>query len=422
MPKGRSAAPAERNGQTSAAASTRDDRAGFHAELQRLKEHFEAMKPELEVTLRDPALDLEGYVVVWNTGISAGGPLPGCAKGGTRITPSVSLDEVKMLARTMALKNAAAGLPLGGAKSGLKLDPSAPGFEKRYRRFVRLCAPLLHENGGPFGGFGFDIGARPEHALWACDELKSTRCFTGKPAHLGGTDYDRQGIAGLGVAVAGATMLQIKGDSPARASFAVQGVGAMGAAVLRYFSETGARLTALSDPRYAGTWTFHAPLSADLHRALVGQDGETARPLLANEGTHVSRDPQDVLYLGVDILFPCAVQDVITEHNAPRIKARYVCEGANGPVTEAGRATLHAGGVALVPDFIANPGGVIAAFVELTSKAADKAEEAKSLTREKIAANVRELFAIAERHHAEPQHAGLYMALAKIMESSGSAG
>jgi glutamate dehydrogenase (NAD(P)+) len=83
---------------------------------------------------------------------------------------------------------------------------------------------------------------------------------------------------------------------------------------------------------------------------------------------------------------------------------------------------LHAGGVALVPDFIANPGGVIAAFVELTSKAADKAEEAKYLTREKIAANVRELFAIAERHHAEPQHAGLYMALAKIMESSGSAG
>jgi glutamate dehydrogenase (NAD(P)+) len=82
---------------------------------------------------------------------------------------------------------------------------------------------------------------------------------------------------------------------------------------------------------------------------------------------------------------------------------------------------LHARGIALVPDFIANPGGVIAAFVELTSKGADKAGEAKSLTREKIAANVRELFAIAERYHAEPQHAGLYMALAKIKESSGRA-
>ncbi|HXV08454.1 MAG TPA: Glu/Leu/Phe/Val dehydrogenase dimerization domain-containing protein [Burkholderiales bacterium] len=401
-----------------AAATARTDRAAFYAELQRLKQHFEAMQPELEVTLRDPALDVEGYVVVWNTGISAGGPLPGCAKGGTRITPNASLDEVKMLARTMALKNAAAGLPLGGAKSGLKLDPSAPGFEERYRRFVRLCAPLLYENGGPFGGFGFDIGARPEHALWACDELKSTRCFTGKPVHMGGTDYDREGIAGLGVAVAGGTMLEVKGESPAQASFAVQGMGAMGAAVLRYFSETGARLAALGDPRYGGTWTFDAPPSADLHGALARQDSETAKPLLANEGTCVSRDPQEVLYLETDILFPCAVQNVITEHNAPRVQARYVCEGANAPVSEAARTSLHARGVALVPDFIANPGGVIAAFVELTSQSADKAEEAKSLTREKIAANVRELFAIAERHRAEPQHAGLYMALAKISQTS----
>jgi len=159
----------------------------FHAELEALKDYFEAMQPELEATLRDPALGVEGYVVVWNTGISIGGPLGRCGKGGTRITPTVSLPEVRMLARTMALKNAAAGLPLGGAKSGLRADPSSPGFEKQYRRFVRLCAPLLHENGGPFGGFGFDIGARAEHAQWACDEIKSNRCFTGKKLHMEGT-------------------------------------------------------------------------------------------------------------------------------------------------------------------------------------------------------------------------------------------
>ena len=185
------------------APATRERKKGFYAELASLQAYFEAMQPELEVTLRDPALGIEGYVVVWNTGISVGGPLERCGKGGTRITPTVSLQEVKMLARTMALKNAAAGLALGGAKSGLKLDPAAPGFEKQYRRFVRLCAPLLREKGGVFGGFGFDIGGRPEHALWACDELNSTRCFTGKPLHMGGTDYDREGIAGLGVAVAG---------------------------------------------------------------------------------------------------------------------------------------------------------------------------------------------------------------------------
>jgi glutamate dehydrogenase (NAD(P)+) len=396
------------------AAASAIERQAFYAELKTLKDHFEAMSPELEVTLRDPALGVEGYVVVWNTGISVGGPLERCGKGGTRITPQVSLDEVKMLARTMALKNAAAGLPLGGAKSGLKLDPLAPGFEQRYRRFVRLCAPLLHENGGPFGGFGFDIGARPEHALWACDELKSTRCFTGKPPNLGGTDYDREGIAGLGVAVAGSTMMEVKGASPATASFAVQGMGAMGAAVLRYFSESGAHLAALGDPKYAGTWGFDQPPSADLHQALVSQDTGKAKSLLPKEAKKISSGAEDVLYLEADILFPCAVQNVITADNVDRIRASYVCEGANGPVSEAARASLHGRGIALVPDFIANPGGAIAAFVELTSARADKAVEAKLLAREKIAANVRRMFEIAERYDADPQHAGLYMALARI--------
>ncbi|HTS51938.1 MAG TPA: Glu/Leu/Phe/Val dehydrogenase dimerization domain-containing protein [Burkholderiales bacterium] len=393
-------------------------RHAFHAELKSLKDYFDAMAPELEVTVRDPALAIEGYVVVWNTGISIGGPLEGCGKGGTRITPQVSLDEVKMLARTMALKNAAAGLPLGGAKSGLKLDPSAPGFESRYRRFVRLCAPLLYENGGAFGGFGFDIGARPEHALWACDELKSTRCFTGKPLSMGGTDYDREGIAGLGVAVAGSTMLEVKGESAATAAFAVQGMGAMGAAVLRYFGEAGARLAALGDPKYEGSWTFDQPLSADLRRALVRQDTGEAKALLPREGKKISGDASDVLYQRADILFPCAVQNVIVAGNVDRIQARYVCEGANGPVADEARASLHSRGIPLVPDFIANPGGVVAAFVELTSESPNKAEEAKALTREKIAANVRELFEIAERYGAEPQDAGLYMALAKIRDTS----
>jgi glutamate dehydrogenase (NAD(P)+) len=395
--------------------ATVTDPRSFQTELKALRKHFDAMQAELEVTVRDPALGVEGYVVVWNTGISAGGPLPGCGKGGTRITPQVSLDEIKMLARTMALKYAAAGLPLGGAKSGLKLDPSATGFERQYRRFVRLCAPFLHENGGPFGGFGFDIGARPEHAVWACDELGSTRSFTGKPLHMGGTDYDREGIAGLGVAVAGSTMLQIAGADPAQATFALQGVGAMGAAVLRYFSEGGARLTALGDPRYGGTWAFNGPLSVELHQALVRQDTVKISALLPQQGALLSHDASDVLFHPADILFPCAVQNVITEANVDRVRAAHICEGANGPVTETARTRLHRRGIPLVPDFIANPGGAIAAFVELVSRGDDKVAEAKRLTREKITENVRTMFELASRCVAEPQEAGLYLALRRII-------
>ncbi|MBI2233743.1 MAG: Glu/Leu/Phe/Val dehydrogenase [Micavibrio aeruginosavorus] len=389
----------------------------FQRDLNVLKDRFAAMQPELEMTVRDPSMGVEGYVVVWNTEISIGGPLERAGKGGTRIVPTLSMDEVKMLARTMALKNAAAGLPLGGSKSGLKADSTAPGFERKYRRFVQLCKPMLHENGGVFGGFGFDIGGKPEHALWACDELKSTRCFTGKPLSMGGTDYDREGIAGLGVAVAGKTALECHGKDPAAASYAIQGMGAMGAAVLRYFSETGARLRAFSDPRYGGTWMFDTPLSPALMDALVTQNPQ-ALEMIAREGRKLSDSAEDVLYAEVDVLFPCAVQNVVTEANVARIKARYVIEGANGPVTEAARTALYADGVTVVPDFIANPGGIIAAFVELTSTAASKADEAKALTRAKIAANVRDMMAMAAEYGVEPPQAGLFMALQRIFNAA----
>lgn len=385
----------------------------FYDQLAHLKARFADMKPEFETTVRDPELGVEGYVVVWNTQISVGGPMERSGKGGTRVTTSVTMDEVKMLARTMALKNAAAGLPLGGSKSGLRADTSAPDFEKKYRRFVRLCAPFLRENGGPFGGFGFDLGAQPEQAIWACDELKSTTCFTGKPLSMGGTDYDREGIAGLGVAVAGQTMMEVRGVKPQ--TFAVQGMGNMGAAVLRYFSETGARLNALADPKYGGTWVFAQPLSTNLLTALVKQDVATAGKLLPQEGQKISDDSEDVLYQETDILFPCAVQNVLTETNSVKVRAKFVCEGANGPCTEEAREKFHERGIALVPDFIANSGGVIAAFVELTSKSDKKADEAKAMTRQKIAANVREMYALADRYGSAPQDAGMYIALSKIL-------
>jgi len=125
-----------------------------------------------------------------------------------------------------------------------------------------------------------------------------------------------------------------------------------------------------------------------------------------------------VLYADVDMLFPCAVQNVITEGNVDLVRARYVCEGANGPVTETARERLHERHIPLVPDFIANCGGVIAAFLELTSTSQDKVKEAKKLTRQKIADNVRKMFEIANANGAQPQQAGLYVALSKIRDTS----
>lgn len=392
------------------------NRETFLHDLSALQARFAEMKPEIEETITDPAIGLEGYVVVWNTGISAGGPLEFSGKGGTRATPTLTLDEIKMLARNMAIKNAAAGLAMGGAKSGLRANPNDLDFEKKYRRFVSLCKPLLHENGGKFGGFGFDIGSKPIHALWACDELKSTRSFTGKPLNMGGTDYDREGIAGLGVAIAAKTMLELKGEDPKLVSFAVQGMGAMGAAVYRYFSETGARLTYLGDPKYGGTWHFDGPPSAELHLALIDNKVEQAQALLAEEGTLVSPETEDILYQEVDVLFPCAVQDVITDANVEKIKARFMSEGANKPTQETAQLRLHEKGIWVVPDFIANSGGIIAAYIELTSSSKDKCNEAKDLTSRKITENVREMVGLMDRYNVAPEQAGMYMALSKILQ------
>lgn len=389
----------------------------FLRDLSRMKESFETMKPEVEETVTDSALGVEGYVVVWNTGISAGGPLEFSGKGGTRCTPTLSLNEIKMLSRNMAIKNAAAGLKMGGAKSGLRADPNDPYFEQKYRRFVSLCKPLLHENGGKFGGFGFDIGSKPIHAIWACDELKSTRSFTGKPLDMGGTDYDREGIAGLGVAVAAKTMLELKGEDPKLVTFAVQGMGAMGAAVYRYFSATGAQIAVIGDPKYGGTWHFDGSPSAELHLALVENKVDKAKELLEQEAKKISSDAVDALYQEVDVVFPCAVQDVITDANVEKIRARFMSEGANKPTTESAQLRLHEKGIWVVPDFIANSGGIIAAYIELTSSSNDKCNEAKDLTSKKITENVKEMVGLMDQYNVAPQQAGMFMALSKILGS-----
>ena len=179
--------------------------AAFLTELHERQLAFDALQPEMELTVRDPDLGVEGHVIVWSTLAVKDGPLGRVGKGGTRITPTLTKEEVMRLARTQTLKNAAANLATGGAKSGLRADPRAKGFERIYRRFARLTWPCHYDNGGPWGGLGFDLGGDPRHCQWAIDELGTTRCFTGKPVEQGGTDYDVVGVAGLGVAVAAAT-------------------------------------------------------------------------------------------------------------------------------------------------------------------------------------------------------------------------
>ena len=401
------------------------DRIEFEDALQAYETRFNSMEPELELTVRDPELGVEGWVVVWSTLSCKDGPLGRVGKGGTRIHADMSMDELRMLARTQTLKNAAAAIGTGGAKSGMKDDPNSEGFEQRYRRFARLVAPILHENGGPWGGFGYDIGAHPDHCLWCCDELDSTRCFTGKPVNMGGTDYDVEGIAGLGVAVAARTMLEETGRSPSSATIAVQGVGAMGAAVCRYATEYGMTVRYIADPRIGGCWRIESEFDGPLAEAIVTMDFEAARTAL-EEGPHVCTELDDVLVQSVDVLFPCAVQYVITADNVDSIAASAVVEGANNPCTMEARGLLEDRGVTVIPDFIANPGGAIAAYVEMVSDVTDeenartraKVTEAKEFTEQTVAGNVRQAMALADEAGVGITRAGLLISYQRVFGES----
>ena len=396
----------------------------FLTELHERQRVFDSLAPEMEVTVRDPSLDVEGYVMVWSTLAVVDGPLGRVGKGGTRITPTVTKDEIGRLARTQTLKNAAAGLATGGAKSGLRADPKSPGFEQQYRRFVTLTWPCHYDNGGPWGGLGYDLGGDPSHCQWAIDELKTTRCFTGKPVEQGGTDYDAEGIAGLGVATAASSWLERQANGPKGARACVQGVGAMGAAVCRYFTEQGGEIHCIADPRIDGAWRLKAPLNGALLDAIAAMDFVTVREHLIAEG-HQQFDMDDVLWEETDVLFPCAVQDVIDTDNQDRIRAKVVVEGANNPCTAAARHALHERGLPVVPDFIANPGGAIAASVEMTSAVTDeenaasraKVLEAKEVTRRLVAQNVGEVLDIAENHDAALVDSASLLALRRVLGS-----
>jgi glutamate dehydrogenase (NAD(P)+) len=252
-------------------------------------------------------------------------------------------------------------------------------------------------------------------------ELGSTRCFTGKPVEMGETDYDVEGIAGLGVSVAAETWLEETGQSPSSASIAVQGAGAMGAAVCRYATDAGMTLRYLADPRLGGCWQIESEFDGALRDAVVRMDFDAVKAEL-EAGPHICMDLDDVLVQAVDILFPCAVQYVIDSDNVDTINAKAVVEGANNPCTNDARSELYARGVTVVPDFIANPGGAIAANVELVSEVTNeenartgaKVTEAMEFTRTKVSTNVRQMLELADSVGVDPVRAGLYLSYQRV--------
>jgi glutamate dehydrogenase (NAD(P)+) len=321
--------------------------------------------PRAIMHVHRPAIGLRAIVVVDNV---ACGP----AIGGIRMAPDVTLGECVRLARAMTFKNAAAGLAHGGAKAVVFGDPRMPVADKE--RLVRGLADSIADLSDYIPGP--DMGTDERCMAWIKDEIGRA---AGLPAVLGGIPLDEIGATGWGLVAAievAAERAKLLLDG---ARIAVQGFGAVGGHAARFLAARGARLCAASDSK--GTILDPDGLDVEALLALKAQ----GRPLHDLPGA-TRLDAGAIVDVSCDVWIPAARPDVIHAGNVARLDARIVAEGANIPLTEEAELALHHRGVLVVPDFIANAGGVICAAVEV---AGGSQGAALAYVEERIRANTR---------------------------------
>ncbi|MGP4017164.1 Glu/Leu/Phe/Val family dehydrogenase [Saccharopolyspora sp. 5N708] len=313
--------------------------------MRDLLQEIDEWGPEKVVCVSDARTGMRGVLVIDNTARGTG-------KGGTRMSPTVTVAEIARLARVMTWKWAAVDLFHGGAKAGIFADPNAPDKERIVRAFARRLADQIPASYVA----GLDMGMTENDAAIIQDELGDRGAAVGVPESLGGVPYDQLGVTGHGVAEAVDAALAHLGRGVAGVRVAVQGFGAVGAAAAKRLHELGAQLVALSTI----DGSVHDPAGLDVPRWLDAR-AEFGDACVA-KASAAQRIPRgDELLVDCDVLIPAAGQDVIDEDVAARIRAGLVVEGANLPTTPKARQLLATREITVVPDFIANAGGAIAA-------------------------------------------------------------
>jgi len=286
----------------------------------------------------------------------------GPSKGGIRYHPGVTLDEVKALAMWMTWKCSLMNLPFGGAKGGVVCDPKAMSAGELERMTRRYTSEIVNDIGPERDIPAPDVGTSPAVMAWIFDTYSMNQghsvlsVVTGKPLAVGGS-LGRVEATGRGVFFCLEETLARRGEQLEAMKVVIQGFGNVGSLFAQFVSDAGATVVALSDSsggRYDPNGLDVAAVRA--HKARGGPIGEF------DGGDAVTNE--ELLELPCDVLAPCALQLVLTEANADRVKARVVVEGANGPTTPDADAILEGNGVFVIPDVLANAGGVVVSYFE----------------------------------------------------------
>lgn len=323
----------------------------------------------------------------------------GTAIGGVRMTPAVDAAEVARLARAMTVKNAVAHLPHGGGKAGISAGSGLSRQEREQvlRAFAVAIRDLTDYVPGP------DMGTDETAMAWVRDEIGRA---VGLPSALGGIPLDELGATGFGLAVCAEALADEGLVQLAGARVAVQGFGAVGRHAALRLAERGAVVVAVSDSQGA---TFR-PDGLDVGELVAFKRSAAVGGFPG--GTGIARD--EVLWLDCDILVPAAQPDVVAKEDVDRVHAGVILQGANIPVTAEAEHLLHRRGVLVVPDVLANAGGVICASVELRG---GSPAQAFAAIEDKIRAGATELAARLRADACEPRQAVLAMAVERLNQA-----
>jgi glutamate dehydrogenase (NAD(P)+) len=349
--------------------------------------------PTKTVEIYEPHSGLKAAVVIDNV---ACGP----AIGGVRMAPDVSIEECFRLARAMTMKNAAAGLAHGGGKSVIFADPRGRERDKErsIRAFARAIRDLAEYIPGP------DMGTDERCMAWIKDEIGRA---VGLPPEIGGIPLDELGATGFGLSVAADVAKDFCGLELKEARLAIQGFGAVGKNAAHFLAERGVTLVAASDT--TGTLADAAGIDVAQLIAHKNSGGSVSE---FSKGQKLARDA--IIDTDCDIWIPAARPDVLDASNAGRIKAKLVVEGANIPATPEAEASLQERGVLVVPDFIANAGGVICAAVEYHGGVQSLAF---TTIEERIRANTRVVLSDAAKTGATPRAAAVALAMQRVQRA-----
>ena len=319
-------------------------------------------KCERELTVNFPVKMDDGTVKVFTGFRIRHNDTRGPAKGGVRYHPDVTLDETRALAALMTLKAAVVNIPYGGAKGAVICNPkvmSQTELERLTRRYAAEISILI----GPESDIPApDVGTNPQIMAWIMDTYSMTKGYsipavvTGKPIEIGGSK-GRFEATGRGCLISANLAAKQKGTSLEGATVAVQGFGNVGSTAAKLLASKGCRLIAVSDSR-GGVYN---PKGLDM-QGLLDYKKRTGSVVAFNDAETVTN--AELLALPCDILIPAAIECQITASNAAHVKARIVVEGANGPTTPEADEILYHNGVLVIPDILANAGGVVVSYFE----------------------------------------------------------